>query len=148
MPQHVDQVERQIGIKSKQVRRGNLTDGLHLVDIIIVQDLPGSFPGDCTIACLHIVVIKYCEYRALIDGTMLVQYLGVIDLRHILQRGQDRGWCNNTFNVKNSAVRAEIVDCTVTELRNPWIGGIVLTEFGHGTDLTELLPEPVSGLNV
>ena len=79
---------------------------------------------------------------------MLVQYLGVIDLRHILQRGQDRGWCNNTFNVKNSAVRAEIVDRTVTELRNPWIGGIVLTEFGHGTDLAELLPEPVSGLNV
>ena len=76
------------------------------------------------IACLHIAVIKYCEYRAFIDGTMLVQYLGVIDLRHILQRGQDRGWCNNTFNVKNSAVRAEIVDRTVTELRNPWIGGI------------------------
>ena len=59
-----------------------------------------------------------------------------------------RGWCNNTFNVKNSAVRAEIVDCTVTELRKPWSVCIVLTEFWHGTDLTELLPEPVSGLNV
>ena len=148
MPQHVDQVERQIGVKSKQVWRGNLTDGLHLVDIIIVQDLPGSFPGDCTIACLHIVVIEHREYRTFIDGTMFVQYLSVVDLRHIFQRGQDRGWCNNTFNVKNSAVCAEIVDCAVTELRNPRIGGIVLAKFGHGTDLTELLPEPVSGLNV